>query len=159
MVCPYTYACLFYSVQRVKTTCRALVNRSADGKSYICTFLWCREAYLHHISLPHFFGIERPYLHHISLPHFFGIERHRFALHFFATFLWYGEAIFASHFFTTFLWYREAKICITFLCHIFLGMEGPYLHHISLVYREAKKCDANISKKNLLLTAWHPQGG
>ena len=41
----------------------------------------------------------------------------------------------------------------------FFGMERPYLHHISLVYREAKKCDANISKKNLLLTAWHPQGG
>ena len=38
-------------------------------------------------------------------------------------------------------------------------MERPYLHHISLVYREAKKCDANTSKKSLLLTAWHPQGG
>jgi hypothetical protein len=58
-------------------------------------FLWYREAYLHHISLPHFFGIERSYLHHISLPDFFGIQKERFASHLFATFLWYGD-IFAS---------------------------------------------------------------
>ena len=40
MVCPYTYACWFCSVQRVKSTCRALVNRSA----------WWEIIYLH-ISL------------------------------------------------------------------------------------------------------------
>ena len=74
------------------------VSSGQPKKSYICTVLWYREAYLHHISLPHFFGIERPYLHHISLPDFFGIQKERFASHLFATFLWYGD-IFASHFF------------------------------------------------------------
>jgi hypothetical protein len=83
--------------------------------------------------------------------HFFGVERH-ICITFLATFLWYREAIFASHFFDTFLWYRGTDWDQISLPHFF-GMERPYLHHISLRYREAKKCDANISKKNLLLTA------